>query len=235
MGGSGRNTPRTGAWDDSFADFEAHGGLQFQIRDVRALDKGTSIRAWRGAADEWHSAKFDAKGDGDAAGTAFRDWKNAHGFFQGLPYGLRTPKAADWRDYRMVDNERVIVRESIDGKVRVYTDPEHFGADVWKEYDFGSVWRRRDSVAERITTTDANGLATTIQRTNFLEKETFQKQWRLTDGAGNLLRYRGIRGVVMEKDTFSGCPGAGSTRAASPTSRSPSARSSPSTTSSTTC
>ncbi|MBR7831828.1 hypothetical protein KDL01_01065 [Actinospica durhamensis] len=199
---SGRNTPRSGSWDDSFTDFEAHNGLNFPVRDFRALDKGASIRAWRGADGEWRSAKFDGKGDLDAASTAFREWKNSHGFYQGLPDGLRTPKTADWRDYRIVGNQRVVVREAIDGRVRVYGDPGQYGTDVWKEYDFGSVWRQRDPVVSRITTTDAAGVATVVQRTNFLEKESFQKQWRLTDGAGRLLRYRGIRGVVMERDTF---------------------------------
>jgi hypothetical protein len=45
---SGRNNPMDGSWDDSFADFRpGTGGLQGQIRDFRALDKGMSLRSER--------------------------------------------------------------------------------------------------------------------------------------------------------------------------------------------
>ena len=199
---SGRNTPLKGSWDDSFADFEAHGGVNFQIRDYRALDEGTSLRGWRAADGTWQSAKFDAKGEIDAASMATREWKNSHGFYQALPEGAKTPKMADWQDIRMVNGNRFVLRASIDGKVRIYGDPAAHGTDVWKEYDFGSVWRQRDALTESHPGVDVNGNAITVNGTYFVEKESFQKQWRMTTPAGELIRYRGISGTIMERNAF---------------------------------
>ena len=199
---SARNTPLKGSWDDSFADFAAHGGVNFQVRDFRALDKGTSLRGWRAADGTWQSAKFNAKGEIDAASVATREWKNSHGFYQALPEGAKTPKMADWQDFRMVNGTRVVLRASIDGKVRIYGDPAAHGTDVWKEYDFGSVWRQRDALTESHPGVDVNGNATTVNRTYFVEQESFQKQWRMTTQAGTLIRYRGISGAIMERNAF---------------------------------
>jgi hypothetical protein len=200
---SGRNTPRDGSWDDSFADFEAHGGVNFQVRDFRALDKGTSLRGWRTDTGTWESAKFNAKGEMDATSVAIREWKNSQGFHQALPEGSKTPKIGDWQDIRMADGNRVVLRESIDGKVRIYGDPANHGTDVWKEYDFGSVWRQRDAVVEAHPAgVDVRGNVINVDRTYFVEKESFQKQWRMTSPAGRLIRYRGISGAVMERTAF---------------------------------
>jgi hypothetical protein len=149
---SGRNNPMDGSWDDSFADFRAGtNGLQGQIRDFRALDKGTSLKAqrepdpatggWR-----WTSAKFDAKGDLVDGSAGLRTWKQADGHFRANPPSFKSPKLTPWRDHDANGN---LLRELTgDNKVREYTDAAN-GTHAWKEYDFGSVWRERQPVSAR--------------------------------------------------------------------------------------
>ena len=183
-----------GAWDDSFADFERNDGRFLQIRDYRALDKGSSLRSWREPTGTWESAKFNAKGEMDNASRAVREWKDSNGNFHALTQDARSPKTADWRDVRVQpDGTRLTVRESIGGKVRIYGDQGTHGMNVWKEYDFGSVWRQRDAITE----THPGG-----DRVYFIEKESFQKQWRMTNQNGDLIRYRGTSGAIMERGTF---------------------------------
>ncbi|HEV2635916.1 MAG TPA: hypothetical protein VGX23_12255 [Actinocrinis sp.] len=177
---SGRNTRWTGAWDDSFADFRTAplSGNKVLVRDFRALDEGTSLRAEPDALNVWHSARFDADGAPVPGTVADRTWKQADGSYGALrPVGL---KEVPWRD---TDAAGTVLRELADGRVREYTGA---GTDAWKEYDFGSVWRERSPVAGR------PGL--------FLEKESFQKQWRVTNTQGTLVRYRSASGRVWEVD-----------------------------------
>jgi hypothetical protein len=90
-----------------------------------------------------------------------------------------------WQDHDANGN---LLRELTgDNKVREYTDPAN-GTQAWKEYNFGSVWRRRQPVDGHPNL--------------FMEKESFQKQWRVTAADGTLLRYRALTGRVWELDTF---------------------------------
>ncbi|OLE27078.1 MAG: hypothetical protein AUG49_06360 [Catenulispora sp. 13_1_20CM_3_70_7] len=183
---SGRNTPFKGSWDDSYGDFRTTvDGQHFQIRDFRALDKGTSLRAERLPDGTWTSAKYDFEGR-PIDGTQFtREWKDAGGVvFQPRPGIFKNPKLAEWRD---VNSDGVVIRELIDGKVREYTDVAN-GAHTWKEYNFGSVWRERKPLSGHPNL--------------FLEKENFQKQWRVTNINGDLLRYRSITGNILERNAF---------------------------------
>jgi hypothetical protein len=178
---AGRNERWTGSWDDSFSDFTrnpANNTLQ-QVRDFRALDKGKSLKAEADNAGAWRSQKFDDKGSPIANTDAVRHWKQADGTFGAARPG--GDRAVDWRD---LDANNNIVREIKDGRVREYTNPGNLNA--WKEFDHGGVWR------ERTETAPGSGL--------YLEKETFQKQWRVTDVHGNLLRYRGASGRVWERN-----------------------------------
>ena len=184
---SGRNAPVTDSWDDSFADFHRTAdGSHVQIRDFRALDKGTSLRAERGPDGAWSSGKYDFHGNPVAGTRATREWKDPNGvvYLPG-PGIFKSPKLSVWRD---LDGDGRVVRELVDGKVREYTDPAAHGDRVWKEYNFGSVWRERKPLGG--------------QRNLFIEKESFQKQWRVTNANGELLRYRSITGDVLERDTF---------------------------------
>jgi hypothetical protein len=183
---SGRNTPFKGSWDDSFGDFRtAADGQFFQIRDLRALDKGTSLRAERLPDGTWASAKYDFEGRPIDGTSATREWKDPGGIvFQPRPGIFKNPKLAEWRD---VNSDGVVIRELTDGKVREYTDVAN-GAHTWKEYDFGSVWRERKPLSGHPNL--------------FLEKENFQKQWRVTNRNGDLLRYRGITGHILERNAF---------------------------------
>ncbi|MFL6111983.1 MAG: hypothetical protein ACJ786_11610 [Catenulispora sp.] len=183
---SGRNTPFKGSWDDSYGDFRTTvDGQYFQIRDFRALDKGTSLRAERLPDGTWTSAKYDFQGRPIDGTRVVREWKDHNGVvFQPRPGIFKNPKLADWRD---VNSDGVVIRELIDGKVREYTDVAN-GAHTWKEYNFGSVWRERKPLSGHPNL--------------FLEKENFQKQWRVTTRNGDLLRYRSVTGNVMERNAF---------------------------------
>jgi len=185
---SGRNTPRNGSWDDSFADFRRNPltGMQEQWHDFRALDKGTGIKAGPDASGAWRSVKVDAKGDELANTAAVRTWKQPDGTFGATPHEFSNAKLTQWQDHDAVTGN--LVRELTgDNKVREYTDPAN-GTHAWKEYDFGSAWRERKPL-------DGN-------QNLFMEKENFQKQWRVTNAAGTLLRYRGISGRVWEVDSL---------------------------------
>lgn len=183
---SGRNTPFKGSWDDSYADFRTTvDGQHFQIRDFRALDKGTSVRAERLPDGTWTSAKYDFQGTPIDGTQATREWKDHNGVvFQPRPGIFKNPKLADWRD---VNSDGVVIRELIDGKVREYTNVAG-GAHEWKEFDFGSVWRERKPLSGHPNL--------------YIEKESFQKQWRVTTMNGELVRYRGITGLIMERNAF---------------------------------
>ncbi|MBS2961546.1 hypothetical protein KGA66_00710 [Actinocrinis puniceicyclus] len=173
---NGRNTRWTGSWDDSYRDFRVTNAGTEQVRDFRALDKGTSLKAEPDAAGAWRSQKFDAHGDPVPGTDAARQWRQADGTWgNARPPGT---EAVRWRD---LDGGGVTVRELIDGRVREYTN-----ANVWKEFDHGGVWR------ERTETAPGSGI--------YLEKESFQKQWRMTDVNGNLLRFRGASGRVWERN-----------------------------------
>lgn len=181
---SGRNTRATGAWDDSFADFRTNPFTHVteQIRDFRDLGKGASLRAERDATLTWRSWKYDARGRAEANTEGIRQWRQADGTFRGTrPAGM---KAVAWRDVHPQD-AGFTMRELVDGRVREYAGR---GGQTWKEYNFGSVWRERTQVTGR------NGL--------YLEKESFQKQWRVTDAAGRLIRFRSASGNVWERDPF---------------------------------
>ena len=185
---SGRNTPRNGSWDDSFADFHRNPltGMQEQWHDFRALDKGTGIKAGPDADGAWRSVKVDAKGDEIANTAAVRTWKQPDGTFGATPHRFSGAKLTQWQDHDPVTGD--LVRELTgDNKVREYTDPAN-GTHAWKEYNFGSAWRERKPL-------DGN-------QNLFMEKENFQKQWRVTNAAGTLLRYRGISGRVWEVNSL---------------------------------
>ena len=188
---NGRNTPRDGSWDDSFADFHTDPatGMQAQIHDFRSLDKGTGIKAkFDPTSGQWSSVKVDAKGAELAVpgSRAIRTWKQPDGTFGATPHQFRNPKPTQWRDHDETTGD--LVRELTgDNKLREYTDPAN-GTGAWKEYNFGSVWRERKPL-------DGN-------QNLFMEKENFQKQWRVTNAAGTLLRYRGISGRVWEVNSL---------------------------------
>lgn len=176
-----RNTHGSGAWDDSFHDFQLNAAGQHElVHDFHALDKGTSLRAKPNATGGWRSVKFDAEGRPQLATAADRQWRQADGTFGNVrPVGR---KDVPWRD---VDAGGNVVRELVDGRVREFTG---VGGHTWKEYDFGSVWRERADVTGR------PGL--------YVEKESFQKQWRITNAQGTLLRYRSAAGRVYERNSF---------------------------------
>jgi hypothetical protein len=186
---NGRNTPGNGSWDDSFADFrlDPRTGLNTQIRDFHALDKGTSLKAEPtpgGGGRSWTSAKFDAKGDQIPGTEAIRTWKQGNTFHD-LPRGFRNPKLTLWQDHDVDGN---LLRElTADNKVREYTDAAN-GMHAWKEYNFGSVWRERQPLSGNPNL--------------FKESESFQKQWRVTAADGTLLRYRSITGRVYELNSL---------------------------------
>jgi hypothetical protein len=121
-------------------------GLQGQIRDFRALDKGTSLKAeptCPGARRSWRSAKFDAKGDPIPGTEGIRTWKQANGTSATCPGSFKNPKLTQWQDHDANGN---LLRELTgDNKVREYTDAAN-GTHAWKEYNFGSVWRERQPV-----------------------------------------------------------------------------------------
>ena len=174
-----RNTRWTGAWDDSYQDFRANPATNVteQIRDFRALDKGKGLKAEPDGAGNWRSQKFDEGGNPVAGTDAARQWKQHDGTFGNARPPGRRP--LDWRD---VNANGVTVRELRDGRVREYTNVNDAG--VWKEYDVNGVWRERTETSPGI----------------YLEKEGFQKQWRVTDVHGNLLRYRGASGRIWERN-----------------------------------
>lgn len=183
---SGRNTPFKGSWDDSYADFRTTvDGRHFQIRDFRALDKGTSLRAERLPDGTWASGKYDFQGRPVDGTAAVREWKDHNGVvYQPRPGIFKKPRLADWRD---VNSDGLVIRELIDGKVREYTNVAG-GAHEWKEYNFGSVWRERKPLSGHPNL--------------YLEKESFQKQWRVTNMHGELVRYRSITGYIWERNAF---------------------------------
>jgi hypothetical protein len=175
---SKRNERWVGAWDDSFADFHTSpAGVTTQVRDFRALDKGNSIKAEEHGG-VWHSDKYDVDGNPVANKAGTREWKQNDGTWGAArPPGMNS---ADWRD---LDANGDILRDLQDGRVREYTTAGDAG--VWKEYDFGQV------IKERAETAPGSGL--------FREKEALQKQWRDTDAAGVLIRFRGLSGRVFER------------------------------------
>ena len=183
---TGRNTPFSGSWDDSFADFRTMTNGQYvQIRDLRVLDKGTSLRGELLPNGTWRSAKFDFNGDPIDGTQGMRQWRYPTGHtYHPQPGIFDKPTLANWRD---LDADGNVLREFVDGKVREYTDPAN-GTHTWKEYNFGSAWRERQTYEGH--------------QNLYIEKETFAKQWRVTDQAGNLVRFRSVRGVVMERDTL---------------------------------
>jgi len=187
-GGSGfrlsqRNERWTGSWDDSYADFRTNwAGETVQVHDLRALDKGKTLKAEPagvGPHSPWHSAKFDASGDQIANSGATRTWKQADGGF-----GVARPPGAGAVPWRDTDAAGTVLRELIDGRVREYPHATDHG--VWKEYDQGGVWRERGPAP------GADGL--------YLEKEAFQKQWRMTTTTGVLVRFRSPAGHVWDKN-----------------------------------
>jgi len=173
---SKRNERWAGAWDDSFADFHTSpAGVTTQVRDFRALDKGSSIKAEENAG-VWHSEKYDVNGNPVAGKAGTREWKQADGTWgPNRPPGMNS---ADWRD---LDGNGAILRDLQDGRVREYTTAGDLG--TFKEYDFGQV------IKERAETAPGSGI--------FREKEALQKQWRETDAAGRLINFRGLSGRVF--------------------------------------
>ena len=92
--------------------------------------------------------------------------------------------------HTVADGTHVSIVRNTMGQIVKRTDPAnaHGGDQVWKEYNFGSVWRQRQPV-------DGHSNL-------FMEKESFQKQWRSTDQNGVLLQFRSISGRVMQLNTF---------------------------------
>ncbi|MCK9874582.1 hypothetical protein MXD59_02090, partial [Frankia sp. Ag45/Mut15] len=179
---SGRNTVGTGAWDDSYHDFQNIGGTHQLVRDLRALDKGRGLYAGRRPDGTWHSEIRDANGNVAANTAATREFWHNRGW-QGQPPAGRGQ--APWRD---VDGTGDIMREFAGGRVRVYDTHarppgQPVGHGTWTEYDQGGVYRQRVD--------KGNGV--------FRETENFHKQWRETDVNGRLLRFRSLSGTVWER------------------------------------
>uniref|UniRef100_A0A1V2I1U8 Uncharacterized protein n=1 Tax=Pseudofrankia asymbiotica TaxID=1834516 RepID=A0A1V2I1U8_9ACTN len=188
---SGRAERWTGAWDDSYRDFTvgADGSLQL-VRDLRSLDAGTTLRAYRDDAGVWHSARYDADGAEVANSAATRQFRPPGSPDPSVPWPTEAPAgraAADWRD---VDANGRVLRESAGGRVREYVTPRPLdmpsGWGEWREFDLGAVLRRRVELADR------PGI--------FRETESFHQQWRETDASGKLLRHRSLSGRVYERD-----------------------------------
>ncbi|MDT3440628.1 hypothetical protein [Pseudofrankia sp. BMG5.37] len=190
---SGRAERWTGAWDDSYRDFVAgaDGKLQL-VRDLRSLDKGTTLRAHRDDAGGWHSARYDADGVEDATSAATREFRPRGSSDPSGRWSAEAPAgraAADWRD---VDANGQVLRESAGGRVREYLTPRPpdmpSGWGQWREFDLGGVFRQRLEVANR------PGI--------FRETENFHHQWRETDAGGKLLRHRTLSGRIYERDAL---------------------------------
>jgi hypothetical protein len=191
---SGRNDRWNGSWDDSYHDFErgpGNGPYQ-QVRDFRSLDKGKAVKAEKYTAADgtvtWHAEKYDAKGDAVPNTQAAREWKHGPGDYRSArPDGTGQ---VPWQDVRVVGGNRTVLREVVDGRVREYHVDANGIVDhqQWKEFDHGGVWRER-------TVSDPN-------RGLYLEKESFQKQWRMTNDRGVLVRYRSGAGRIWEVDAF---------------------------------
>ncbi|ONH61626.1 hypothetical protein CcI49_05300 [Frankia sp. CcI49] len=180
---SGRNERWSGSWDDSYRDFRTDAaGVRHQIRDVRALGKGTSLTAQRMPDGTWRAEIRGADGTPVPNSAGTRQFSRGDGTWAGnAPPGTGQPR---WRD---VDANGHVLRELVDGRVRQYTNPRPAnapaGTGAWKEFDQGAVFRER---------VDSGGGV-------FRETESFHKQWRETDASGRLLRYRSLSGTVWER------------------------------------
>ncbi|MCK9894400.1 hypothetical protein [Frankia sp. AgB32] len=179
---SGRNKRWTGAWDDSYRDFTLMGNAQVAVRDLRALDRGRSLAAWRQADGSWRSEIRGIDGTREG-GEVKREFQLANGTWQDhAPAGTGR---APWRDVDEQTNN--VLRETAGGRVLIYDTPrgplDPIGHGTWREYDHGAVFRTR--------TEPEPGL--------FRETESFHKQWRETDAGGRLLRFRSLSGTVWER------------------------------------
>ncbi len=179
---SGRNKRWTGAWDDSYRDFTAVGNTQVALRELRSLDRGGALVAWRRADGTWTSEIRGLDGTEVTGSRARREFQHADGTWRAqAPAGTGR---ARWRD---VDGQSNVLRELVGGRVLRYDTHrgplDAIGHGTWREYDHGAVFRTR--------TEPEPGL--------FRETENFHKQWRETDAGGRLLRFRSLSGTVWER------------------------------------
>ena len=187
---SSRNTRWTGSWDDSYTDFQRINGQWQMVRDFRSLDKGTSLTSeFDAAAGRWRSVYRDAQGNEviDAAHPqGLRQFDHGGGNWRDVPPPGKLNAA--WRDVHPTQLDAhgnpLVLQQTFDGRVRIYSTTDHTG-NAWKEYDHGAVFR------ERKPAPDGSGL--------WRETQSWQKQWRETDAAGNLVRYRALSGRIWER------------------------------------
>ncbi|MCL9795793.1 hypothetical protein [Frankia sp. AgKG'84/4] len=179
---SGRNKRWTGAWDDSYRDFTVVGNTQVALRELRALDRGRSLVGWRRADGSWTSEIRGIDGTEVPGSRARREFQHANGNWQAHPPA--GTGRAPWRD---IDGQNNVLRELVGGRVLKYDTHrgplDAIGHGTWQEFDHGAVFRTR--------TEPEPGL--------FRETESFHKQWRETDAAGRLLRFRSLSGTVWER------------------------------------
>ena len=187
---SSRNTRWTGSWDDSYTDFRQVNGQWQIVHDYRSLDKGTSLTAeFDAASNRWRSVYRDARGNEvvDAAHPpGFRQFDHGGGDWREVPPPGKLN--APWRDVHPTrldpHGNPLVLRQTFDGRVRIYSTTDHTG-NAWKEYDDGAVFRERKAAP------DGSGL--------WRETQSWQKQWRETTAAGDLVRYRALSGRVWER------------------------------------
>ncbi|MBX6388691.1 MAG: hypothetical protein IRZ08_06780 [Frankia sp.] len=192
-------------YDDSFRDYVRvsvnSAGRQSDVwvlvRESRALDAGATLRAFPGE-NGWQSMRFDGDGRPVAGSAAAREFHRRGGGWGPEPetglFGLPS-RAPVWRDLVVDGGQARVVRETVQGRVLEYVPaspgltagrpldrPPGFG--TWQEYDQGVVFRERRQVEP--------GLYREVDK-------WFTGQWRETDEAGRLLRWRSLSGRVWER------------------------------------
>ena len=190
-----RSHPGLGSWDDSFVDFKLLPGATkpVLIREIRALDKGRGLAAYRLGAD-WHSDIRGLDGKVSAGSGAIRQWKQADGAWGRDPRPGTDPQV--WRDVPVADRANFIdppvLRATADGKVRIYGLKDGVpDKNVRKEFDHGGKFRTKDLVD-----------VTVGGRSIYRETHIASGQWIETLLDGTRLRYRSLNGYIHIRDTF---------------------------------
>ncbi|GAB2901071.1 hypothetical protein [Streptomyces mayteni] len=202
-------------WDrHSFQDFDANGQL---VREHRLLAKGVTVGGWQvpgndGAPPTWRWNKIDADGtvrrfgDQDARvrqwfdsrGRLLGDWQPGARWVDTLDEGGLSVRIQEIPAFATSGNpardaltmKPFRVREYFAKPADLDTAVDADAYRAWKEYDAGIMVREIKRLSDG----------------SFLERETWQKQWRRyvfgTNNTHTVVDERTIPGNVYERDTF---------------------------------